>query len=382
MPARGRGTGDDFKLKTLANPLCESHPAAKLSLRQEWLAVMSDPVTNVEIEDVLSSIRRLVSADDRTESKAITKEDTPPEKLVLTPALRVSDEKADADQQEFVAPEIAEDQMKPDDDPQAIDQVSVEAEESDALEDTAEADGDAPVQDVWSDDEAESSDLQTDHLAEISEDEPEQDGLEDWGEAPSDEDDTEQLQAEEMAASQEDEDQARPPEEAEETDFADGFFDNPENLSARVAGFEEAIATRNDQWEPDGDSQVEENSAQPMEALHWEDSEDDQIEDAEIVPEDEGLEAFVPDDEAEEDVAFPDPAEDAALQAALARNAFADDDPLPTDEAILDEETLRDMVTEIVRQELQGALGERITRNVRKLVRREINRALSVQELE
>ena len=33
-------------------------------------------------------------------------------------------------------------------------------------------------------------------------------------------------------------------------------------------------------------------------------------------------------------------------------------------------------------EELQGALGERITRNVRKLVRREIQRALTAQDLE
>jgi len=39
-------------------------------------------------------------------------------------------------------------------------------------------------------------------------------------------------------------------------------------------------------------------------------------------------------------------------------------------------------VIEIVRQELQGELGERITRNVRKLVRREIHRALLSQGLE
>jgi hypothetical protein len=47
----------------------------------------------------------------------------------------------------------------------------------------------------------------------------------------------------------------------------------------------------------------------------------------------------------------------------------------------MDEEGLRELVTSIVREELQGALGERITRNVRKLVRREIQRALSTQEL-
>jgi hypothetical protein len=49
---------------------------------------------------------------------------------------------------------------------------------------------------------------------------------------------------------------------------------------------------------------------------------------------------------------------------------------------ILDEEALRDIVSDIVREELQGALGERITRNVRKLVRREIHRALAAQDLE
>ncbi|MFD3190261.1 hypothetical protein ACFMPD_08295 [Sedimentitalea sp. HM32M-2] len=48
----------------------------------------------------------------------------------------------------------------------------------------------------------------------------------------------------------------------------------------------------------------------------------------------------------------------------------------------LDDEALRDMVADVVREELHGALGERITRNVRKLVRREINRALAGREWE
>ncbi|MGB5066541.1 MAG: hypothetical protein WBO29_04080, partial [Albidovulum sp.] len=41
---------------------------------------------------------------------------------------------------------------------------------------------------------------------------------------------------------------------------------------------------------------------------------------------------------------------------------------------------LRELVADIIRQELQGALGERMTRNVRKLVRREINRALDIKD--
>lgn len=52
------------------------------------------------------------------------------------------------------------------------------------------------------------------------------------------------------------------------------------------------------------------------------------------------------------------------------------------DEAVLDEDMLRELVSDIVRKELSGDLGERITRNVRKLVRREIHRALETRELD
>jgi len=65
--------------------------------------------------------------------------------------------------------------------------------------------------------------------------------------------------------------------------------------------------------------------------------------------------------------------------------AFSRDDEAPLaelGEGLIDEEMLRNLVIEIVRQELQGTLGERITRNVRKLVRREIYRVLSSQEFE
>ncbi|MDX5402637.1 MAG: hypothetical protein LPJ93_09590, partial [Rhodobacterales bacterium] len=80
---------------------------------------MSDPVTNVEIEDVLSSIRRLVSEDARVRpvgwpadpaASAATPEaeGAAPEvgRLVLTPALRVSEETPPA---EPVAEAVADD---------------------------------------------------------------------------------------------------------------------------------------------------------------------------------------------------------------------------------------------------------------------------------
>lgn len=53
----------------------------------------------------------------------------------------------------------------------------------------------------------------------------------------------------------------------------------------------------------------------------------------------------------------------------------------PQDSDDFDEEALREVVRDIIREELQGALGERITRNVRKLVRAEINRALASRDL-
>lgn len=46
---------------------------------------------------------------------------------------------------------------------------------------------------------------------------------------------------------------------------------------------------------------------------------------------------------------------------------------------ILDEESLRDLINAMVREELQGELGDRINRNLRKLIRREIMQVLEEQ---
>ncbi|MFM2356077.1 MAG: hypothetical protein RLZZ528_1813 [Pseudomonadota bacterium] len=70
-------------------------------------------------------------------------------------------------------------------------------------------------------------------------------------------------------------------------------------------------------------------------------------------------------------------------EAAPGPDASADDSLFDDgEEALVDADALRDLVSEIIRQELQGALGERITRNVRKLVRREINRVLESRSFE
>ncbi|MCX7289163.1 MAG: hypothetical protein NTW20_16870 [Rhodobacterales bacterium] len=49
---------------------------------------------------------------------------------------------------------------------------------------------------------------------------------------------------------------------------------------------------------------------------------------------------------------------------------------------VLDEAALHDIIRQLIREELKGALGERITHNVRKLVRAEINRALTARSLD
>ncbi|WP_372885386.1 hypothetical protein [Shimia sp.] len=70
---------------------------------------------------------------------------------------------------------------------------------------------------------------------------------------------------------------------------------------------------------------------------------------------------------------------DAAVTQSVSSVASGDD--TAESDLLLDETMLRELVSDIVRQELQGTLGERITRNVRKLVRREIHRALAAHDL-
>ena len=133
-----------------------------------------------------------------------------------------------------------------------------------------------------------------------------------------------------------------------------------QTLSEKIATLETLVASRSDEWEPD-DPGADAYAGTEAPTLAWEDA---------------------------ETAATPTfshhakPAEDA--HDAEAEDTLEDDDAqvFSSDEDVLDEDALRDLVADIVREELQGALGERITRNVRKLVRREIHRALAAQELE
>lgn len=53
----------------------------------------------------------------------------------------------------------------------------------------------------------------------------------------------------------------------------------------------------------------------------------------------------------------------------------------PQDDPVLlqDEDVLRALIRDVLREELQGVMGERVTRNLRKLIRAEIARALTAR---
>ena len=91
---------------------------------------------------------------------------------------------------------------------------------------------------------------------------------------------------------------------------------------------------------------------------------------------------------ADTNAAGPDIAEPLADQNPDISDVFTSRRTMPRMEAAdegditFDEEVLRDLVRDLIREELQGALGERITRNVRKLVRAEIARTIAAQTYE
>jgi hypothetical protein len=81
---------------------------------------------------------------------------------------------------------------------------------------------------------------------------------------------------------------------------------------------------------------------------------------------------------------------DAVAASAIASLAEEEGAPAPrataaleqAEEALFNEEVLRDLVRDILREEFAGSLGERITRNIRKLVRAELARSLAAQDLD
>lgn len=344
---------------------------------------MSDPVTNVEIEDVLSSIRRLVSDDVRV-PKPKPEAVKQPDRLVLTPALRVGAE--DPEQAESAqAPVLLTDLAVVVDDPETVqsvedfldnqgldapDEGATMAEtgvarglgrQDDSLADEVERDITALRQVLQ-----EAAPKQDDVLTGLVEQEVERalsdSDLDIEAEGMSSEKDPDDMVLESLVA-----DLAKGAEEpAEEFHFdqdAEPSFQG-DSLAGKIAALEELVGQRHsaeqDQEHPASDTPVFQRS---LDVTEWQD--DPQSVDRE---EPDVLAASTPDViQPEGEEAEPDPSGE--MDAAQ--------DPL-----MIDEDSLRRLVSDIVRQELQGALGERITRNVRKLVRREIHRVLMSQDLD
>jgi hypothetical protein len=262
---------------------------------------MSEPLSSLEIEDVLSSIRRLVSEDMRPAPRgpAIPQRQEPSagEKLILTPALRVvqDDGAAIADVVATLGARVAEgpqdwESETGDAAPEAMEPLSLGAEAR------------------WAEvEEASFAEVE----AEYSEPEPEV--------MPE----PEQVLAE--AAPEVIDDDILPPE-----------------AEAEIPGWAQRPATE------------EEDAPAP-----------DPWQGATIEP----------------DAAWADAAEAEALQELQAAAPLPEaEDPL-SDEMRFEEEVLRELVRDIIREELQGTLGERITRNIRKLVRAEVAQALATRDL-
>ncbi|MDU8912801.1 hypothetical protein [Aestuariicoccus sp. MJ-SS9] len=395
---------------------------------------MSDPVTNVEIEDVLSSIRRLVSQDVRPE-RAPRKPEAP-QRLVLTPAQRVMDDEpaepdmpfdtdaneepaaqaesdrtdkafaaaepdmpAESDMAEAAeAPVLLTDPELPEpsapEGPQAADPDDDSAESDGALAEMVEREVVNALRGILPEPKPEA--LQEDAQAGA----PEEVGSTQNADVPAsqeqspetrptdlqdDETPSESVEAAVAVASEPDDMPAPSPLRLRKTPEADSADKDTApaddtrpaapapTLESKIAALEQMIAQSSEEWEAESPEDI--GGASLEEAMPWQDHVAELAADEDF--EQERPHADPPDPQYN---VLPGPS---WHEPPFQHREVKDLAPSPPEEPpMIDEDVLRDMVADIVRQELQGVLGERITRNVRKLVRREINRALLTQDLE
>ncbi len=355
---------------------------------------MSDPMTNMDAEDVLASIRRLVAETHSHHggpsggSQSAAQVEAPvrsqgPAALILTPDFRVAQDPVQPQdihpsEGEVAAEAVA--QPKTDTQPLILSMDQVVSLPGDAQKIPEENLTEAQAPTLLTEAQAPNLELETLVAQEIS------DEVEDA---------------------------------AQEADWAARFDDTPDveaaahvsrlTLEQRIAELETAVGAQSYEWEPDGSEDLEAEIPRSMprafaepgaRVLHFRVPQEDDpamspsdqghdhhdhIDDAEVIeetpaaPTAAAIDDFPPTQEAEiEDMAAaeevaadPDP----SLEEELALAGYADED-------MMDEEALRELVAQVIREELQGAMGERITRNVRRLVRREVQRALTLREFE
>ncbi len=393
---------------------------------------MSDPVPNVDIEDVLSSIRKLVSQDGRGEGKPVeTAEESGPDRLVLTPAHRVIERPEDASETAETAGTVAGPSAGPD----AIapaDIGSDDAAEPEATPmptDAAAAPETEPASDVSLAGRSEVP-ASTGLMAAIAELEAavdetggewEPDGSEtvteiDW-EAVGDPALSSRGPAEMPVVTQRIAEPAASDETGPEPDEVATAGPDPAAVDAdstldtgSAPGPVAALAGDADPppaapAEPLDGAAMEVSETLVVAPDEAEEGSDEvavviggahgSVGDAVNAPD---LVAVAPDDAAgltDPAAQVPDHTPDAAElpshgdERIAEEPAFEDGADLDDDfdaylqpNLGLDEDVLRELVAEIVRRELQGTLGERITRNVRKLVRREIYRILASEDFD
>ncbi|QJF50617.1 hypothetical protein [Roseobacter ponti] len=310
---------------------------------------MSKPVTNSQVEDVLSSIRRLVSDNKKNSGSAgvVPVQD----KLVLTPQLRVSEDSSEHEA------EVADLNGAPQGPTSDSTDFHSPASDEDATDVTpADAPVDAPLQlsPEMADDALEGFDGYEEPLPDQS---AEQETGGDGGFVFA----RRRATAPEARAPQQagaDAGPARKETPASENTSGSSRVseaDARSHLSEKIAALETAIARTADQWEPDGNGR-DAYAGTRAPSMDWQDG----------VSFD-GKGAPLSDD---------DPIEPVATVEGDTDVSWSEEDQ------IIDEAALRLLVGDIVRSELQGELGERITRNVRRLVHREIMRALAARDLD
>lgn len=300
---------------------------------------MSEPMSSGEIEDVLSSIRRLVSEDLRPSARASAQPPEaapqprdPADKLLLTPALRVVADTTMPPQNAAI-----DTSRDPETQQAAFQSVRTAAPAADAVSAVAAAMGRDAVQDEDGDDAPPAAVPQDWDDAEA--------GFVDIGE-----DDAFLLEGQGNTSSQ-----------------PVAFAPLDPDQAWGVAAQDQATVAPVDAETPDADDWLPEND-QDLDP-HWQAEEADVLDDTSPVAQ--------------------APTWADAAEAEVLRELSSEPEPETgfgriggPDDPVYDEDLLRELVRDILREELQGALGERITRNVRKLVRAEIARALAVRDFE
>ena len=340
---------------------------------------MSETGRKMDVEDVLSSIRRLVSEEARTASDAETTDKSTSksdahllqqsnaeeqDKLVLTPSLRVSEtnspapaaseiEQRIADIESLVMSEAVEHPHS--DIAQNVDVQDAEDESIDTPEETADF---AEMVDEVTETVTEDATAEMMSALHLS--------MKDFARAEPPL--TANLSGAPSVEPKLDDDAEDTAEDAELSDIEAPETSEPETTEAET--LEDVSFPSDSPFEAD----LESVPPQPDFMRVVSDAEDD------VEIEEDADQAPVRDTiiNREPPLFAPEPEPAAAASSAL----FEEPMDYTDDDTFLDEETLREMVSDMVRSELQGELGDRITRNVRKLVRREIHRAMASRDFE